>query len=408
MTLKTSGISRPSSIIHANFFFVDIVGLSDPVTSTKTQIKKIETLNNTMTDCATFKFTPRDTKLVMPTGDGMLIGFLQGPELPLNLAIELHEKLAKYNKAKLPSETVRVRIGIHSGPAFVVNDILNNRNIWGPGIIIARRVMDIGDDGHILLSERAAEDLRELSDQYKQIIRPVHDFTIKHGQTLLIYSAYGKDFGNPRPPTKGSYQRSKLNSEIIKSRKTTLYPLIEVEMYIKDSKSMLTHYKRIYEIQNISDNPINEVLHGIATDTEKSFSELNIKIYDENNKPLKISSINVDKPYQKEFTSIFSRPIIKGKKGPRRYFVLEYEVEESEGYFENYFGINCRKFVITINNPRHMGSPKVYVVNLESDEIKLSKVQPVVMVNEDGNERIIARWVKQDIIQGQSFRFQWK
>jgi hypothetical protein len=55
-----------------------------------------------------------------------------------------------------------------------------------------------------------------------------------------------------------------------------------------------------------------------------------------------------------------------------------------------------------------MGSPKVYVVNLESDEIKLSKVQPVVMVNEDGNERIIARWVKQDIIQGQSFRFQWK
>ena len=159
---------------------------------------------------------------------------------------------------------------------------------------------------------------------------------------MLIYSAYGKDFGNPRPPTKGSYQRSKLNSDIIKSRKTTLYPLIEVEMYIKDSKSMLTHYKRIYEIQNISDNPINEVLHGIATDTEKSFSELNIKIYDENNKPLKISSINVDKPYQKEFTSIFSRPIIKGEKGPRRYFVLEYEVEESEGYFENYFGINCR------------------------------------------------------------------
>jgi hypothetical protein len=65
MTFKTRGISRPSS--------------------------------NTMTDCATFKFTPRDTKLVMATGDGMLIGFLQGPELPLNLAIELHEKLAKYN-----------------------------------------------------------------------------------------------------------------------------------------------------------------------------------------------------------------------------------------------------------------------------------------------------------------------
>jgi len=31
--------------------------------------------------------------LVLPTGDGMTIGFLQGPELPLRLAIELHEKL---------------------------------------------------------------------------------------------------------------------------------------------------------------------------------------------------------------------------------------------------------------------------------------------------------------------------
>jgi hypothetical protein len=67
-----------------------------------------------MTDCATFKFTPRDTKLVMPTGDGMLIGFLQGPELPLNLAIELHGKLAKYNKAKLPSETAPRLYIVHS------------------------------------------------------------------------------------------------------------------------------------------------------------------------------------------------------------------------------------------------------------------------------------------------------
>ena len=37
--------STTTKLIHANFFFVDIVGLSDPTMSTKTQIKKINVLN---------------------------------------------------------------------------------------------------------------------------------------------------------------------------------------------------------------------------------------------------------------------------------------------------------------------------------------------------------------------------
>jgi class 3 adenylate cyclase len=89
-----------------------------------------------------------------------------------------------------------VRIGLHSGPVFVVKDILNNKNVWGPGIIIARRTIDNGDDGHILLSTRTAEDLREISDQYKQIIKPLYDYTTKQSQKLFLYSAYGKGFGN--------------------------------------------------------------------------------------------------------------------------------------------------------------------------------------------------------------------
>jgi hypothetical protein len=40
---------------------------------------------------------------------------------------------------------------------------------------LARRIMDIGDDGHILLSARISEDLREISDYYKQILRPVQN-----------------------------------------------------------------------------------------------------------------------------------------------------------------------------------------------------------------------------------------
>ena len=57
--------------------------------------------------------------------------------------------------------------------------------------------MDLGEDGHILMSSRTAEDLRELSYEYKKIIKPLHNYTTKHGQSLLIYSVYGAGFGNP-------------------------------------------------------------------------------------------------------------------------------------------------------------------------------------------------------------------
>jgi Adenylate and Guanylate cyclase catalytic domain len=408
------------SLIHASFFFIDIVGLSDPSMSTKIQIKKIETLNKSIMNCSAFGSTPKATMMALPTGDGMAIGFLQAPELPLKLAIELHGKLSKYNKSKIPAETVRVRIGLHSGPVFIVNDILNNKNVWGPGIIVARRIMDIGDDGHILLSSRTAEDLRELSDQYKQIIKPLYDYTTKHSQKLFLYSAYGKGFGNPKLPTKGLYQMSSPavggNEEIEKIKRpavninTTIYPSLEVNLSIKNSKTLLVHYKRLYEIQNISGEPIYEVIHGIATDIEKTFDDLNIKVYDEENKPLQISAVPIDKPFQKEFTTVFNKPIRKSDK-ERRYYVLEYDVEEQGKYFENYFGTNCGRFAVTIEYPSHMSSPVAYEVNLETDEVIKCRIQPIVEKirnSNDNDKRSMARWAKKDIIQGQSFRFEWK
>src|SRR5574339_212054 len=116
-----------TSLIYANFFFTDIVGLSDLRMSTKTQIRKIEVLNKLIKECTAFKTTSKDSFIVLPTGDGMAIGFFQSPELPLNLAIELHRKVGIYNRAKIPTEALRLRIGIHSGPIFVVKDVLDNK-----------------------------------------------------------------------------------------------------------------------------------------------------------------------------------------------------------------------------------------------------------------------------------------
>ena len=63
-------------------------------------------------------------------------------------------------------------------------------------------------------------------------------------------------------------------------------------------------------------------MHGIATNIPQTFQELNIKVYDNENQPLKISSISVDKSFRKEFTSFFNKPVIKGEKG--KFYLLEY------------------------------------------------------------------------------------
>src|SRR5581483_3496478 len=113
------------------------------------------------------------------------------------------------------------------------------------------------------------------------------------------------------PPIKGSHQRTKMGREIIKLRKSTLYPLIHVHMTIVNPETNLVPYKRMYEIKNISDDPITTLVHGITSDVEKSFDSLHIRVYDEDGSDLKISSISIDKPEQKEFTTVFNKPIEK-------------------------------------------------------------------------------------------------
>ena len=187
---------------NVNFFFIDIVGLSDPSLSVKKQMQKIEVLNRLIASCDAFK-APKEKKIILPTGDGMAIGFLLNQELPLELSIQLHRKLHVYNRAKPAEDAIGVRIGLGSGPVFIVSDINNNQNVWGPGIVLARRVMDAGDSGHILLTSRLAEELTALKDEYRSIIKPISDvYEIKHGQKIGLYSAYSHDFGNPEMPTK--------------------------------------------------------------------------------------------------------------------------------------------------------------------------------------------------------------
>lgn len=200
---KISDTGLPSQAFHTSFFYIDMVGLSDPTLSVKKQIQKIQILNELIYSCDSFRKASTGKKIILPSGDGMAIGFLSNPESPLELSIQLHHKVRAYNEEKYAADSIGVRIGLGSGPVFTVSDLNNVQNIWGPGIIIARRVMDAGDSGHILIAEKMAEELISLKDEYRRVINLISNkYRIKHGQQIKLYSAYSDDFGNPEIPSK--------------------------------------------------------------------------------------------------------------------------------------------------------------------------------------------------------------
>lgn len=187
-------------VINGNFFFVDIVGLSDPHLSVRKQIEKIELLNSLINNCNSFTNNP--DKIILPTGDGMAISFIRNPEFPLLLSMQLHSQLLDYNDRLESDSRLGIRIGLASGPVFIVNDVNNNQNMWGPGIILARRVMDLGSDRHILIERNLAESLINLDEKYRDVIHLLGNYSIKHGQTITLYSAFSDRFGNRETPEK--------------------------------------------------------------------------------------------------------------------------------------------------------------------------------------------------------------
>lgn len=189
-------------VLNYNFCFIDIVGLSNPELAVHRQKQKIVRLNEFISSCNSFRKISDELKIILPAGDGMAIGYENNPELPYKLSVELHGYLRKYNKRMEPENRIKVRIGLSSGPVFTVYDISNRLNVWGPGIIMARRVMDLGDSWHILVSENFAMQLRPLYEEYRNNIRLIGSYEIKHGEKINVYSAYSDDYGNPELPEK--------------------------------------------------------------------------------------------------------------------------------------------------------------------------------------------------------------
>jgi class 3 adenylate cyclase len=131
--------------------FIDIVGYSKLLINE--QSEQIQKLKGIVRDTEQVRIAEAEGKLLrLPTGDGGALVFRNSPEAPVLCALEISKELKKHPE-------LCVRMGIHSGPVNEVVDLNDQANIAGAGINIAKRVMDCGDAGHILLSKRVADDL---------------------------------------------------------------------------------------------------------------------------------------------------------------------------------------------------------------------------------------------------------
>src|SRR5437870_6414810 len=188
-------MSAPSDVKFeiGHVLFIDIVGYSKLLINE--QSEQIQKLKQIVRATKQFRIAEAEGKLLrLPTGDGGAVVFRTSPEAPVLCALEISKELKKHPE-------FRVRMGIHSGPVNEVTDLNEQANIAGAGINMAQRVMGCGDAGHILLSQRVAEDL----GQYRQWQPQLHDLgevEVKHGVRVRIFNLYSKELGNPEVPEK--------------------------------------------------------------------------------------------------------------------------------------------------------------------------------------------------------------
>lgn len=178
---------------ECHFIFIDVVGLSNPALPTKKQVEKIMTLNNVIQECTSFKNTPKEDRIVLPTGDGAAIGFKNDYSLPLELAKELHEKLLHFNSGKQWLDQILLHTGLHSDNVFEFTDLNGEQNVWGEGIILAQRIMSKAPEGFILLSEEIGKKL-SYSAKHKRIIYHAGFVQLKY-QRIFVWYAYDDNFG---------------------------------------------------------------------------------------------------------------------------------------------------------------------------------------------------------------------
>jgi adenylate/guanylate cyclase family protein len=172
----------------AKYVFLDVVSFTRN-RSVEAQSDIVEALNGIVTRSISELEIPRESLILIPTGDGICIALVnvETPyDIHIRLALQILAYVNEFNKSSTEdTRRFQIRIGVNSNIDNVVTDVNGNRNVAGDGISMASRVMGLADGGQILVAA-PVYDILKYREAYMSSFRPFNA-TVKHDVNLDIY-----------------------------------------------------------------------------------------------------------------------------------------------------------------------------------------------------------------------------
>ncbi len=196
-------VRREPDTADTKYVGVDIVGYSNG-RCIEAQADVVAALNDVVRAAVAQYDLPEESRLFIPTGDGLFIALLdvlRPYDVHVRIAVKILEYLDRYNRAQLDAtRRFELRVSVNESIDTIVTDVNGNRNVAGDGINVASRILDLGDGGNVLVGERVHQRLR-CHETYVEGFR-TYRHTVKHGLDLSVFQlvATGLPFVNEEVP----------------------------------------------------------------------------------------------------------------------------------------------------------------------------------------------------------------
>ena len=230
-----------SDINFVSVIGFDIVRSADPRIPGQILKERKKAFRNCLHDSKTYQ-TLLHYANEIDTGDGefFIVDTKDSAKL-LDIVKELQKNLEEHNESvKDPNWHVMIRTGINVGPAEVKQEGKKITYTSGNAIDYTKRIMDIGQDNHILLTSSAVTTILAIDHTYHDKIQYIGEYPSKHGEKFNVHNYFDKDIGNPKNPPKHDLSLDGVNDELRKKIENEIKEKYESE--IKEHKEENTKY----------------------------------------------------------------------------------------------------------------------------------------------------------------------
>ncbi len=202
--VKAEAVSSRTMI--ATVLFFDVVGYTKQSVSKQIELKA--QFNGLVSEF--IKDIEENLRIILDTGDGAAIGFLQHPEHAMEVALQFRQAVTANKHQDYPE--LKVRMGIHLGPVNVVKDMNGQSNMVGDGINDAQRIMSFAAADQIFISRAYYDVASRLSSGYAKLFQYHGTESDKHGRQHQVYEV--KDEKAEEQPQISQEQETPFNLQL--------------------------------------------------------------------------------------------------------------------------------------------------------------------------------------------------